>query len=286
MNGLQLAERTVARWRGNRGDQTLLGACQWFVWYMVWTFTGLAEHLVRAYPTALIAGANGTLHRGGSINSAPVGSLVYWTIAGEPAGHVGLIIGTDRANGRKLVVYSTQRGDTVRSLSNGVKVSHADSYPGGYVGWSPTDGSNPRLTITSWDINVPSKKPPLVPGQVTDWVRASSIPGAPWVPVGPLMARIQRGLKITAGRSRAPRYRGPDDGRAGKNTFKGIQITLNVARLNGKTGYTPTVEDGLLGPFNAAGIQRYGEKYGGYRGPIDGDPQYYSWLAFAKGINP
>ncbi len=131
-----------------------------------------------------------------------------------------------------------------------------------------------------------SNKPAKVKGQVTDWVRASRIPGAPWVPVGPLMARIQSGLKITSGRARSPRYRGPSDGRAASDTYRGIQITLNVARLNGPKGYTKTAEDALIGPYNAFGIQRYAKKYGGYVGPIDGDPLFYSWLGFAKGINP
>lgn len=290
MNGLELAQRTVDRWRSNRGNQTLLGACQWFVWYMVWTFTGLSEGRVAQYATALLAGAANKLTRG-SINDAPVGSLVYWTLAGEPAGHVGLIIGTDRANGRKLVVYSTQRGDTVKSLSNGVKVSHADTYPGGYIGWSPRDGANPALTITPWDVNIPatppqaqpssvSKKPALVKGQVTGWSRASGIKGAPWWPTGPLMKRVQQGLRNRG------RYAGKIDGIPGPLTAKGIQLSLNNARLNGKRPHVPTNVDGILGPNNAHGVQNYARKWGGYKGPLDGDPHYQSWLGFAKGINP
>lgn len=162
---------------------------------------------------------------------------------------------------------------------------HGASYPTACPGAMDLDGVTRRAQQILAGTGAPPIKPATpMPSPARDaWVRSNSVePGAPYWPVGPLMVRIQRALKARG------RYAGPDDGEGAENTAKGIQITLNRSGRNGgvlvPNGSLPTAVDGLLGRFNAYGIQEYARDFGDYDGPQDGDPRERSWAAFALGL--
>lgn len=149
MNALDLQKNALSLWQQVHGNESLDQQCQRFTgYYTQWAYQG-HERGIRTYDSALIAARASTM-RGYDINSAPVGSFLYWNIG--QYGHDGLVIGHD--NGRALVCYATRRGDTVLDLSHGVKISHADTYSNTtFMGWSYTNGANPPLTgLTAWDM--------------------------------------------------------------------------------------------------------------------------------------
>ena len=148
------------------------------------------------------------------------------------------------------------------------------------TGYGPLFDARPRILAALNDAPTPAP----ASNEVTEWVRASSEPGAPFWPKGPLMARIQRGLSAMGRYNNPDGSPRPDDGDPASFTAKGIQITLNVSRCNGVKPFVQSIVDGLLGKNNAWGVQWYGKGRGDYRGPMDGDPREGSWTAFALGL--
>lgn len=146
-NALDIAKQALALWRGNYGNESLDQQCQRFDgYYWQWAYQG--NENIRTYGTATAAARASEMFTH-DINDASIspGDLVYWDWGTD--GHVGTVIG--RQNGRTLVTHTSSRGDTVLSLTNNVKVSHADSIPLTFIGVSHTNGSNARRTgLTAW----------------------------------------------------------------------------------------------------------------------------------------
>lgn len=146
MDALALMRAALGLWQRVHPGESLDQMCQRFSGYYVqWAYQG--NENIRVYGSAKAAALASKMESGG-INSAPVGSFIYWSIGKD--WHIGNVIGHD--NGRALVCYATRGGDTVLALSHGVKVSHADTYsPSTFYGWSWTNGTNPRMQgITAW----------------------------------------------------------------------------------------------------------------------------------------
>lgn len=150
MNALTLMQRALALWEQVHPGESLDQMCQRFSGYYVqWAYQG-NEAGITVYGSAKAAALASKIESGG-INSAPVGSFIYWQVG--TYWHVGNVVGYDGK--RALVCYATTKGDTVKALSHGVKISHADTYPATFYGWSWTNGKNPRMTgITPWPEHV------------------------------------------------------------------------------------------------------------------------------------
>lgn len=146
MNGLELARSAVAEWRKWHGDESLYGWCQWFDgWYMSWAYAGFtdeAERSLRRYQTAQIAADASTMYETRDVNSRSIlpGDSLYFEY-GRP-GHIVTAIGWHGS--RLLVTQTGNGGDTVLTLGNNVKISHADTLGMKFIGASRRNGANPR----------------------------------------------------------------------------------------------------------------------------------------------
>lgn len=98
------------------------------------------------------------------------------------------------------------------------------------------------------------------------------------------MERLQRALDGRTKFGEPSRYLGKIDGKGGELTAKGIQLTLNISKMNGIEPFVESPLDGALGVNNAYGVQHYGKAYGGYDGPVDGDPLANSWDAMIRAL--
>lgn len=138
-NALDVARDAVAKWRTIHGNESLYNQCQRYDgYYWQWAWAG-SEHGIVTYSSAAAA-ANASAMYTTDVNAAGVGpgNLIYWDWG--QYGHVGTVIGRD--GGRTLCTHTATRGDTVMSLGNHVKVSHADSLGFPVRGVSPTNGKN------------------------------------------------------------------------------------------------------------------------------------------------
>lgn len=146
-NALDVAKHALALWRSNHGNASLDQQCQRYDgYYWQWAYQG--NENIHTYGTATAAARASSMFTY-NINDASIspGDLVYWDWGTD--GHVGTVIG--RQNGRTLVTHTSSRGDTVLSLTNNVKVSHADSIPLSFIGVSHTNGANIRRTgLSGW----------------------------------------------------------------------------------------------------------------------------------------
>lgn len=90
-------------------------------------------------------------------------------------------------------------------------------------------------------------------------------------PAAAVQAQIQKALKARN------RYSGPVDGVWGSNSVKGIQTTIR------NVGYTGKV-DGIAGPDTCYYVQKYAQKFGDYKGPLDRVLGPNGWAGFALGL--
>jgi len=155
LNALDLEKNALTLWNKNHPGESLDQQCQRYTgYYTSWENAGSEAEII-VYPTATAAMQASTLQKG-NINDAPVGSYLWWN-----NNHNGLVIGHDQ--NRAIVVYATRHGDTIQELGNGVKSSHADTYPlGVYQGYSLTNGGNVKLQpLSPWNMAYPA--PPAPP---------------------------------------------------------------------------------------------------------------------------
>ncbi|MGN6324506.1 hypothetical protein [Pseudolysinimonas sp.] len=145
--GLDVAKKAVAFWQNVHGTESLDQQCQRFSgYYWIWAYQG-GETGILGYGSARAAYQASKIENL-DINSAPVGSNLFWDAA--PYDHVGDVVGYD--GNRAVVAYATRFGDTIAELGNGVKLSHADTYPHKFKGWSYANGKN-RATSGLTDYN-------------------------------------------------------------------------------------------------------------------------------------
>lgn len=113
-----------------------------------------------------------------------------------------------------------------------------------------------------------------MPAEPLRWIQGD---GARYMePTGALAQRI--GTALAARKPPRVPSNFNNDGDPGPLWRAGVQTTLNVAQLwTGKP-------DGRLGPRNLRAVQQYAQRYGGYTGPVDGDPRMASWSGFALGL--
>lgn len=240
-NALDVAKDALAKWRANYGNASLDQQCQRYDgYYWQWAYQG--NENIRAYPTATAAGNAASFYTY-NINDPVIkpGHLVYWHWASD--GHVGTVVG--RHNGRTLVTHASSKGDTVLSLTNNVKVSHADTIGLTFRGVSRTDGGNAeRVGLTAWS-------PDGSGGDVDyNWGLSAAAVRA--------MQRVLTKRKL---------YSGPIDGAAGENTVEGMQKLLIA------DGFLPKSYevDGIPGLNYGRAIQVMVQPFG-YSGPLDGMP--------------
>ncbi len=154
-SSIDVAKTAVALWRGNHGDESLDQQCQRFDgYYWQWAWAGTERGIV-TYDTATAA-ADASRMYSTRINESGVqpGDLANWYW--NPAGHVGTVVGKD-GNGRVLVAHTSSKGDTLLTLGNNVKVSHADTIGLTFRGYSRTNGANAQRTgLTAWPIPEPA----------------------------------------------------------------------------------------------------------------------------------
>lgn len=239
-NALDVAKGALAKWRANYGNASLDQQCQRYDgYYWQWEYQG--NENIHVYGTATAAGNAASFYTY-NINDPAIkpGHLVYWHWGTE--GHVGTVVG--RYNGRTLVTHTSSKGDTVLSLTNNVKVSHADTIGLTFRGVSRTDGRNAERTgLTAWT--------PDGGGDIDyNWgLSNAAVRG---------MQRVLTKRKL---------YGGPIDGAAGVNTVSGMQQLL----IN--DGFLPKTYkvDGIPGLNYGAAIQTMVKPFG-YGGPIDGLP--------------
>ena len=163
MNGLDLVKKALQLWRENRGNESTYLQCQRFDGFYVqsaWAGNWDAQ----AYPSAqAAANAAGSRIYTTDYNNPEItaGEKVYWSW--PPYGHVGTVVGRD--SGGLLVSHTANGGDTVLSLSNNVKISHAHTVPLALIGISSRDGQNAHITgVDMWLPDAPSGEPANVAG--------------------------------------------------------------------------------------------------------------------------
>lgn len=253
-NALDVAKEALRLWRANHGNASLDQQCQRYDgYYWQWAYQG--NENIRTYGTATAASNASTMYSTNinDANAAP-GDIANWYW--NPEGHVGTVIGHD--NGRVLVTHTSSKGDTVLSLTNHVKVSHADTIGLTFRGYSKTNGANAqRSGLSAWNGN-----------------GGGGGGGGSWAfnqPDAAIQARIQQALKNRG------RYSGPVDGVWGPNTIKGIQTTIK------NVGYDGPI-DGVPGKNTCHFVQVYAQRFGDYAGPIDSILGPNSWAGFALGL--
>jgi hypothetical protein len=160
---LAVAKEALRLWNLNHPGASLDQQCQRFSgYYWSWADQG-TEAGIRTYASARAAYKASHIE-GADINSAPVGTYIYFAV--DPYDHIGNVVGHD--NGRAVVVWATRHGDTIAELGNGVKLSHADTYPHRAYGWSHTNGANrPTSGLTEVDAPTPPPTPTPVPPSPT-----------------------------------------------------------------------------------------------------------------------
>lgn len=152
MNGVDLARAAVLLYAKIHPGVSLDQRCQQFTgYYTQWAKQG-NEFGIHTYESAHAAALDSVIFST-DINSPNVvpGDFAFWKIA--DAWHVAQVVGRDRKDrNRVLGTYATDHGDTVMVIGNHVKVSHLDSYPAVFYGYSHTDGKNPAMPLDAWDI--------------------------------------------------------------------------------------------------------------------------------------
>lgn len=271
--GVDLARGAVKLFGEVHPGESLSQQCQRLTgYYTQWVYQGNETGIIR-YGSAREA-AEASVIFSTDINAGQPGDFAYWKIDAE--WHVAQGVGHDlNDRNRALVTFATARGDVVLDLGNFVKVSHADTYDAEFYGWSHTNGHNPRMSISAWDIQ-PShpSQPDQGGGYVGDLRKVKGDGVTYYEPVNHLAQRIGYGLNAF-GRNRAPGL--VNDGDPGVNWRKGVQRTIK------KVGYVGAV-DGKLGSKSLYYVQVYAQRFGGYKGPLDRDPGAFSWEGFAKGL--
>lgn len=149
-NALDLGKEALARFRKLYPKESLDQQCQRMSgYYTQWAYQD-NEIGIKVYSSANAAwSASPKPANNTKINEAPVGSFCYWAVG--TYGHVAMVIGYD--GGRALILHTSPKGDEVLRLDPFWRVSHADTYPFTFRGWTHTNGANPRMAVTGWSPN-------------------------------------------------------------------------------------------------------------------------------------
>jgi hypothetical protein len=188
---LEVAKKALELWNRVHPGESLDQQCQRYSgYYWLWAYQG--NENIRIYPSAHAAYKASQI-QGTDVNKAPIGSTIYWDIPPAPGkvqqDHNGTVVSYDGS--RAVVAYATRHGDTIAELGNGVKLSHADSYPHTAYGWSWTNGANVATTGLT-DYNAP---PVVTPPVVTPPVVTPPVVTPPPRPAAPTKAELDAAVE-------------------------------------------------------------------------------------------
>lgn len=201
------------------------------------------------------------------------GVFVYFSVPGEPDGHVGYLMNA----GRLLMASTTLIQEWVDSDAGYSTIAqYIADHPGAKVlGWSYQNGGN---TVSNWT-------PDTAPTPQTE--HRGNTTGQPeymagddwefWVPGTALAARVQAALSGMGRYNYDDGTARPADGLWGDWTVKGIQQTCAKVGYEGKL-------DGDAGEGTTHYVQVYAEKWGDYTGGVDDFLGENSWAGFALGL--
>ena len=225
-------------------------------------YPGMCEKFVRTsfglpamYPTATAAylgsKADGTIY---TDKMPPAGVPVYWSIPGNPAGHVALSIG-----GGKAISTSNEN----MSGANGIVTIDISRYKGGYRGWS--DFYHGKRVYTKPVTVVTSSKPKpsastLYKGKIDGKFEAMSIESwQAWLKRRGYYAHAIDGVMEVESWKAVQRWLTNDgyynraiDGKPGEWTIKGVQNALQNAGY-----YKGFKVDGVFGTETVKALQEY-----------------------------